>query len=548
MSEEPNPSFKKARDEALRALITHGGLNPEQVSALKLSQVHLATGTLVVDPDEFDPSSEPDEKPFDLQLDERMQRALIAWLVMRPDGPNDHLFPGTGLSGLDVDTITQAIEAKESAEPQEADDSIDTKPPARVESREPIKTPPEPPRRRPDQVKATVDTSAPSPAERPEEPQGMSLSEVNALRKRLAESYDAWAPIASPTPSRPSTEPVPKDRVPGPPPEPSAKPTPRKESPPPASQVEPSPGVMDMGAPPEPGIQQWEEEEEGPRQASATPPPESLPRLSDRLRWIWKSSEDTVTLNLSYRIAFIGGIGLLLAACCIGLVAAGSTMFGTGGLAGLLAGTTPSATAVPTIAISTLTPTASPTSSATASPTASPGATFTVPLEATDTPAVPPTAGPTPTPIIVVVTATPTPEPATTATLVPTDTPVGGEISPGPTATSTPQLKYPAPVLLEPEDGGTVPGMINYLKWEPVGPLADDEWYAVRLVFLQQGESVYQGDQIKASEWRVPDRFYYQADGPALEYRWYVFVERQNPDGSTTPLSPESETFVFRWE
>jgi hypothetical protein len=90
--------------------------------------------------------------------------------------------------------------------------------------------------------------------------------------------------------------------------------------------------------------------------------------------------------------------------------------------------------------------------------------------------------------------------------------------------------------------------MINYLKWEPVGPLADDEWYAVRLVFLQQGEPVYQGDQIKASDWRVPDRFYYQADGPALEYRWYVFVERQNPDGSTTPLSPESKTSVFRWE
>jgi hypothetical protein len=102
--------------------------------------------------------------------------------------------------------------------------------------------------------------------------------------------------------------------------------------------------------------------------------------------------------------------------------------------------------------------------------------------------------------------------------------------------------------LLWPEDGSTVPGVINILEWEPVGSLADNEWYAVRLIFRQQGELVYEGDRVQVPEWRVPERLYYQADGPALAYEWYVFVERDNPDGSVTQLSPESEARVFRWE
>jgi hypothetical protein len=46
----------------------------------------------------------------------------------------------------------------------------------------------------------------------------------------------------------------------------------------------------------------------------------------------------------------------------------------------------------------------------------------------------------------------------------------------------------------------------------------------------------------------MPDRLFYAADGPELQYRWFVFVERDNPDGSTTQLSPESQTFLFQWE
>jgi len=157
------------------------------------------------------------------------------------------------------------------------------------------------------------------------------------------------------------------------------------------------------------------------------------------------------------------------------------------------------------------------------------------------------TQGPTPTPVVIVVTATPTPEPSPTDTPVPTNTPEGG-VPPEPTPTETPGFKYPAPALIWPEDVSVVPGVINILQWEPVGQLDDDEWYAVRLIYRQQGELVYAGDRVKIPEWRVPDRLFYASDGPELKYSWYVFVERDNPDGSATQLSPESDTFEFRWE
>ena len=76
MSEKPDASFQKVRDEALRALV-RGGLTPGQVSALKLNEVHLATSTLVMEPDEFDTSTPASERAISLTLDAEMQRTLI---------------------------------------------------------------------------------------------------------------------------------------------------------------------------------------------------------------------------------------------------------------------------------------------------------------------------------------------------------------------------------------------------------------------------------------------------------------------------------------
>jgi hypothetical protein len=509
MTEKSNPSFQKARDEALRALILRGGLAPDQVSSLKLNQLHLATNTLVVEPDEFAPSSSS-ERSVRLKLDGDMQRVLIAWLVVRPDSANDHLFPGTGLDGLDVATINQVIAAAKSAEAPRAKGKEEARPSSplprsRVKDEAPLPPPPASPRR--------------------EDRQAVPLDEIESLRKRLAEVYDDWAPVA---PRPPKTE-IPSPGLV----EPEAPLRPQRD------ELEPAgvPKTMPEEVPSSP-------RKESRVAASAAP---AQGGLSDTLKRLWKSGESKLTLNLPYRGVAIGG-GALVLVCCIGLIIAGGTMLRIGGPAGPVADVTPSETALPTetaLAVA-INPSPSPTLVATSTPAPTPSATLSSLPVSTDTPAPLPTLGPTATPIIIVVTATPTLEPPPTATPVPANTPVGGAPS-EPAATPTPGFKYPAPVLLEPKDGALVPGLYVYLKWEPVGPLVDDEWYTVRLVFRQQGQFVYAGDSIKIAEWQVPQRFYYQADGPALEYRWYVFVERKNPDGSTTQLSPESKTFLFQW-
>jgi serine/threonine protein kinase len=168
-------------------------------------------------------------------------------------------------------------------------------------------------------------------------------------------------------------------------------------------------------------------------------------------------------------------------------------------------------------------------------------------------PTVPSTATSSPTDTPTSIPPTVTSAPPTGTSVPPTEAPVvEAPATPEPTATETPTpwaFQYPAPTLLEPPDETIVTGQILILKWEPVAEqLAEDEWYAVRLVYFQQGEAVYKGDRVKAPEWRVPLDFRYQADGPELRYEWYVFVERDTGGDNAVPISPESESLSFRWE
>ena len=247
----------------------------------------------------------------------------------------------------------------------------------------------------------------------------------------------------------------------------------------------------------------------------------------------------------------------ILALACCGVLAGGVVLtVGTQGVTGFVAGILPlatdMATITPTVTARASVPTRTPSSTPNPAPTETPLAaeTPTSNPALTDTPAPLPTEeAPTPTPIIIVVTATPAPKPPPTVLRAPTDTPSATEAVEA-SATLTSTYKYPAPVLLDPANNGRVGGSMAILKWEPVStlPLADDEWYAIRFVYLRQGQPVYQGDDIKTIDWRVPERFFYQADGPALLYRWYVYVEKKNADGSATQVSPNSEEFVFQWE
>ena len=510
MAQETNLPSSEARDAALRALVSGEGLTLEQVSALKLDQVHLASSTLMIEPDEFASTGDSAQEPIIMNLKGETQRAIIAWLVARPDGPNDHLFPGDDLGGLDADTIVGAATAGE-PEPT-ADVSLSEEPGGGLNV--------------PPAADATGGTgeSPPSGEEMPvEQPEAVSLDEIERLREQLADADEGWALVTEEavTPAEgaeleaaPKTlpEPVsPRGRTAG------RRPAARRG----ATVVARRPRQTPGGEPPE-----W-----------------SKPRAP------------IGSGRFPYPSLAVVGVVLVLV-CCVSATVAGVVAYRGGQVDSLLAAILPpktqkpTGTAVPTESLppAAATPTVAPAVSATElPPTDTPGA---VPVAAdTSTPAPPPPVGTaaTPAPVIVVVTATPTPEPPPTATRPPADTPIGGETA-EPSETPTPAFGYEAPVLLEPPDEGVVPGVINILKWESVGELADDEWYAVRLIFLEQGQPVYEGDLMKALEWRVPDRFFYQADGPALEYRWYVFVERQNADGSATQLSPESEEFSFRWE
>jgi hypothetical protein len=548
MSEKSNSSFQKARDTALRALIAQGSLTAEQVSGLKLKQLHLATGTLVVEPDEFASHAASNVEAVNLKLDASMQRALIDWLVVRPDGPNDHLFPGEGQQGLDVATIQKVVEGEKPAPVSDAEEAPGAKASMPVDADAPKDLPEQMPRQSRPAKEAAAPPTPPPPGSLPEEPEAVPLDEIEALRKRLADAYDAWAPAVTPRrtppPARESQPPAPRieKQVPdrmrdwAPPPPPPATAPPEREAEKEKEAVEVAPVRPAKPAPRKPEVTVPEEET-----AEAEPAAVAAPGAGGRISSLWKAGASQLTL--SYRSVAIGGLAFLVVLCCGGVAIAGGLMLSTGGTGGLLAAASETATPTetPSAVTAASTPSPTPTVTTTSTPTLPLTPTSTEPPAATDTPAA------TATPVIVVVTATPTPEPPATDTPVATNTPSGGA-PPAPTATPAPAFKYPAPAVVEPKDNSVATGSILYLKWQPVGPLADDEWYAVRLIFNEQGQPVYEGDRTKEPEWLVPDRLYYQADGPELQYRWFVFIERQNPDGSTTQLSPESKTNVFRWE
>ena len=503
MADEQKAMVEKTRNAALRALALRCGLNSDQISRLKLDQVHLTTSSLVINPDEFAPAPHAAEQTITLDLDTETQKAIIAWLVVRPDGRNDNLFPGQDLEGLDLDTIHQVVPTSKAIEPEETE---------RTDTQSDGETP------TPVQAPETEDTLA------------VPMGEIEALRQQLAEvEDDRWSPVTDQT-DQPASGDTPK--VPIPPPE-----TVKKASKTAASDA---PGKS--------------------KQAEATMAAAAAVQSSTGSKQPLDSGaadEDQAPRIPHKPLILLAGV--LAIVCCLGAISAFVVVYRTGTAGSLVAGifpstgsSTPAMLETPTYIGPQQTPPAvTPTQTNTAlpAPTDAPSPTPIV----TETPTPEPTPVDTPTSEAQPPTETATPEPEPTDTPVPTETSEGPppteEPTPEPTTPSEDDYKYPAPVLLEPANSSVVPGVINILTWEPYyeTPLADNEWYAVRLVFLQQGQPVYNGDRVKSPEWRVPDRFYYMADGPASEYRWYVFVEGDNPDGTVTQFSPESEESVFQW-
>lgn len=231
------------------------------------------------------------------------------------------------------------------------------------------------------------------------------------------------------------------------------------------------------------------------------------------------------------------------------------------------------------IVLPTETPTPLPTETPTDTPTLVPTDTPTnTPIPPTETP-IPPTDTPIPTNTPVPPTATPsptnTPVPTETFTPLPnlagetrppTDTPVPENATtnaestnaqaPLPNLVVQPEFKYPPVELLgpAPEEQFEPDHMVN-LSWQLVGALAENERYAVRILWLQNGASEIGGHQVVETSWVVPYEGYERkadVENGVYPYEWFVFVEGmitdENGDEQYIPLSPESERRKFIWK
>jgi tetratricopeptide (TPR) repeat protein/predicted Ser/Thr protein kinase len=122
-----------------------------------------------------------------------------------------------------------------------------------------------------------------------------------------------------------------------------------------------------------------------------------------------------------------------------------------------------------------------------------------------------------------------------------------------PGVTPTPlSYKYVAPTLVGPEDGVVFQGEFTLvlLAWEPVGALADDEYYDVTVMHYMADEPQYWGDAVKETQWRVPVEAGFQKAGNDRFY-WWVTVRQANtapdPDQLDLALSPPSDARIFYW-
>ncbi len=144
--------------------------------------------------------------------------------------------------------------------------------------------------------------------------------------------------------------------------------------------------------------------------------------------------------------------------------------------------------------------------------------------------------------------ASPTP----TSTPAPTETPTAEIIATSPpsgAATPSPQYTYPAPTLLGPAPYATYAGEFSEItmSWESVGPLAENEYYAVTTRYFVGEEPRYWGSGlIKETSWQVPTQAGYGQAGKD-EITWWVTVRVATGDGQSQPISPPSEERVLIW-
>jgi len=138
----------------------------------------------------------------------------------------------------------------------------------------------------------------------------------------------------------------------------------------------------------------------------------------------------------------------------------------------------------------------------------------------------------------------------------PTDAVAVASHIPTPPPTPTPALptpvSRPAPTLREPPDGASFSGKEAQivLRWDSVGPLAEDEYYVVVILFSHGQETWHDEHWVKETSLQVPAYLPDVATGD--RYEWSVTVMRQTgtrSDGMKegVPVGPASATWIFTW-
>ncbi len=581
--------------KTLHLLVRRLGLSPDEVAQLRLSHLHLAGKNPNIS---FTPAGSKTLKTVDLDLESH--RALVGWLVSRPDSVGDFLFPGSGAEAMGSQEIEQAVKAAESDRgviAGEAGEETETKserpgldeikptpgagrpsggeatmvsgssrpmpPPSRPEMGTPprplgntlvsrFRPPPPPPATVPE-VDESVNIPLPSvmpkpPPAPPPESELDTPEAVGPIEKELAEA-PAPGPTAAPTEQKEAETESGKESPADRPPVAEER---RVEPPPVAKEPQVASRPVAKERPVERSARPQEKEarpasrpippqkrrKSAAEQAARQPQPDARRSSSRLLRVILPVAAIVVILGC---VVCVGGGGWFLWQS-----ETGSELLAGLGLPGAIpeeeiieAGGDTEATPDTVGFQSPISPPPTPTLPPTTTPTALPPTNTPLPTE-TATPL------PTDTPV-----PPPTDTPIPTDTPLPTDTPPPTEPTdtPTPAETPTPAMKYEAPVLLEPEDNfAFIQGNTIVLRWEPVDELAPDEQYAVRLVYPYEGKLTYQGTQVKESEWTVPLSLFGQIDPPENRYEWFIVVERLNDDGSGTAISPESERRTFTWK
>jgi serine/threonine protein kinase len=146
--------------------------------------------------------------------------------------------------------------------------------------------------------------------------------------------------------------------------------------------------------------------------------------------------------------------------------------------------------------------------------------------------------------------AQPTPPPQPAATVSVSDTPTTKEPTPTPVPVA---IKYGDPQLISPEDDAFFAGRLTnvFLEWEPIGKLAEDEYYDLTIQYIFGTDFVYWGTATKETRVQIPPAVGLGKAG-GDRFRWYVTVRKANTaslseNSIDLPVSLQSKIRTFVW-